>query len=407
MTTTTGLGQYRVLDLSTGISGPFAARLFGDYGSDVIKVESPGVGDPSRRLGPFHHDEPHPEKSLSYLYLNNNKRGVTLSLETAQGRQIFKEMLKKADGLIESYDPGYLDSLGLGYEEIEQINPRVVVTSITPFGRSGPYRDFQGNDLLYQAMGGIMYTSGAYGREPLKHGHPQTLWMGGIIAAYATSAALFTAMLNGQGQNIDLSMAEVAASHHYTSSIRYIYNGSIERRAPKIESGSTKGTKFEGIVSAQNGHIGPTFQKGRQRASFAEYVGLLGRADLDDARFATESDRQQHLEELDEILLPVLKEWNKFDYFNTTMSEGFVAAVVQTSEDLVNCPQLAEREYFTEIEHPVIGKTQIPGEVFRLPKAPWSTSRPAPILGQHNEEIYSDLGYSRDDLLQLRRQGVI
>ena len=173
MTTKTGLGQFRVLDLSTGISGPFAARLFGDYGSDVIKIESPSMGDPSRRLGPFHHDEPHPEKSLSYFYLNNNKRGITLNLETAQGREIFKEMLKKADGLIESYDPGYLDSLGLGYGEMEQINPRLVVTSITPFGQSGPYRDFQGNDLLYQAMGGIMYTSGAYGREPLKHGHPK------------------------------------------------------------------------------------------------------------------------------------------------------------------------------------------------------------------------------------------
>ena len=405
--TKTGLGQFKILDISTGISGPFAARMFGDYGSEVIKIESSQLGDPARRLGPFHHDDPHPEKSLTYFYLNNNKKGITLNLETAEGRQIFKDLIKSADGLIESFGAGYLDSLGLSYGEIEQINPKIVVTKISPFGENGPYRDFQGNDLLYQAMSGIMYSSGAYHREPLKHGHPQTLWMAGIIAAYATSAALFTAQRSGQGQYIDLSTAESAAAHHYTSPIRYIYNGFIERRAPKNESGSTKGVKFEGIVPAKDGHMGPTFQWGRQRGNYKDYVTLLDRPEIDDPRFATEADRQQHLEELDTILMPILEEMPKFEYFNKAMGDGWVAAIVQTSEDLVNCPQLDEREYFTEVEHPVIGSTKIPGEVFRLPKAPWSVSGAAPTHGQHNHEIYGELGYSSDEVVTLRKQGTI
>ena len=188
----TALGQFRIIDLSTGVAGPLCTKMFADYGSDVIKVEPPGSGDPSRSIGPFFHDDPHPEKSLLFFYLNCNKQGVTLNPETVAGRNLLLSLIEDADVLVESFPAGYLESLGLGYEELEKVNPGLVVTSITPFGQDGPHRDFAGNDLIYYAMSGMMYSSGAHDREPLKHGHPQSYYMGGMTAAYATSAALFS-----------------------------------------------------------------------------------------------------------------------------------------------------------------------------------------------------------------------
>ena len=406
--TETALGQFRIIDLSTGVAGPLCTKMFADYGSEVIKVELPGSGDPSRSIGPFFHDDPHPEKSLLFFYLNCNKQGVTLNPETVAGKNLLLALIKDADTLVENFPAGYLESLALGYEELEKVNPGLVVTSITPFGQNGPHRDFAGNDLIYYAMSGMMYSSGAHDREPLKHGHPQSYYMGGMTAAYATSAALFSKALTGQGQHIDLSLQESVAAHHYDSATRYSYTGTIERRAPKVESGSFKGTRFEGIVPAKDGYIAPTMQRGRPTAPFHEYITLLGHPELDDDRFADRHLIAEHREALDEVLLPLLKQWDKAEYFNTFMSEGFVAGVVQTSEDLVNCPQLKERGYFVEVVHPVIGRIKVPGEMFRLPECPWSMRRPAPLLGQHNEAVYCDeLGYTKKDLVAFRQQGVI
>ena len=198
------------------------------------------------------------------------------------------------------------------------------------------------------------------------------------------------------------------AAHHYDSATRYSYTGTIERRAPKIESGSFKGTKFEGIVPAEDGFIAPTMQRGRPTAPFHEYVTFLGHPELDDTKFANRQMIAENREELDEVLLPLLKRWKKLEYFNTFMSEGFVAGVVQTSEDLANCPQLEERGYFAEIEHPVMGRLRVPGEMFRLPECPWSLRRPAPMLGEHNREVYGgELGLSAQDLVNLRQLGAI
>ena len=406
--TETALGQFRIIDLSTGVAGPLCTKMFADYGSEVIKVELPGSGDPSRSIGPFFHDDPHPEKSLLFFYLNCNKQGVTLNPETVAGKNLLLALIKDADTLVENFPAGYLESLALGYEELEKVNPGLVVTSITPFGQNGPHRDFAGNDLIYYAMSGMMYSSGAHDREPLKHGHPQSYYMGGMTAAYATSAALFSKALTGQGQHIDLSLQESVAAHHYDSATRYSYTGTIERRAPKVESGSFKGTRFEGIVPAKDGYIAPTMQRGRPTAPFHEYITLLGHPELDDDRFADRHLIAEHREALDEVLLPLLKQWDKAEYFNTFMSEGFVAGVVQTSEDLINCPQLKERGYFTEVVHPVIGRIKVPGEMFRLPECPWSMRRPAPLLGQHNEAVYCEkLGYTKKDLVAFRQQGII
>ncbi len=401
------LGKFRIIDLTMGIAGPYATKLFADYGSDVIKVEPPGSGDIARSIGPFHGDDPHPEKCLLFLCLNCNKRGVTLNLETLTGRKIFRELVKTADVIFESFSPGYLDEIGLGYDELSSINPNIVMTSISPFGQTGPHRNYDGNDLIYQAAGGIMYTSGAYDREPLKHGHPQSLYFGGITAAYATSIALYGRNVIGHGQHLDFSLAESAAAHQYQPVIRYTFLGAIDRRAPKADTDNLKSTGWQGIVPTKDGFVSPTLRPPRRALSGAEawkeYAKLIGRPDLGEALADAKTAKQR-----DEILMPALKEIGKFDYYHNIMSNEWLGGVVQTSEDLVSCPQLEERGFWTEVNHPVMGKVKLPGELFRMPESPWRMRYPAPLLGQHNSAVYAgELGYSVQDVIRLRQQGAI
>ncbi|PZC49354.1 MAG: succinyl-CoA---D-citramalate CoA-transferase/CoA:oxalate CoA-transferase [Chloroflexi bacterium] len=402
------LGGFRILELSTGVAGPFAGKLFADYGADVVKLE-PLSGDEARNLPPFFHDHPHPEKSLSFLYLNTNKRSITLDIRTAQGQQMLTSLAGKFDAIIESYPPGYLDNLGVGYSDLSKVNPNLVMTSITPYGQKGPYRDYPGDDIIYEAMGGIMYISGAHDRAPLKHGHPQSLYIAGITAAYATSSALFARISIAKGQHIDLSMRDVSAAHHHATPTRYSFVGTVERRAPKMEAGSPKGgAHFEGIVPVQDGYVGATFQRGIQRGSYSDYVKLLNREDLDDPDFPPIEFPARIPSDKDELLLSALKDWSKFDYFNKAASESWVAAVVQTSQDLVEGEHLNERGFFSEMDHPVVGKIKIPGEIFRLTGSPWALRRATPLIGQHNKEIYcGEFGICEEELVQLRRQAVI
>ena len=404
------LSRFRVLDLSSYIAGPFCARFFGDYGADVIKLERPGFGDVARSWGPFYQDDPHPEKSLLFLYLNYNKRGITINLENSSGRALFLGLVKMADVVIEDFAPGYLDDLGLGYNFLEQINPGLVMTSITPFGQTGPYRDMLGNHLVYEAMSGVMYTSGANNREPLAHGHPQSLYVGGVAASYATSAALFARDELGRGQHVDVSLTEVVAAHHTGPTVRYAYTGEIERRSPKNEGGSPKaGAHFEGVVPVRDGHVGATFQRGAgRRGTLADYLRLLGRPDLVKPDYEEPLPRGQLTDEQDQLLLSLLKDWDRYDYFTTAGSNSWVAAVVQNSEDLAKNPHLQDRGFFIEMDHPVVGRIRVPGEIFRLPESPFQLRYPAPLLGQHNAETYcGDLGYSKDALIRLRQLGAI
>ncbi len=404
----TALGNLSVVDLTYGVAGPMCTKLFADLGAEVIKIEDPAGGDESRRTGPFFKDDPHPEKSLLYLYLNSNKMGITLDIRSQGGRRILRDLVRDTDALVENYPPGYLDSLGLGYQEMERVNPRLVMTSITPFGQTGPYRDFQGNDLICHAMSGLQYVSGAYGRAPLTCGHPQSLYMAGLTAAYTTLAAIFAGFSGNEGQHVDVSIMEVVASHYIGNITRYTYTGSIERRAPKEEGSSFKGVGFEGIVPVQDGYISPTVQRGRQRGSFTEYTRFIGAPEIDDPKFASPELRVLNARELDEAVLPALRKWKKMDYFHAAAEDGWIVGVVQTSEDLANCPQLNARGYFVEVEHPVIGRIKFPGDYFGFSQTPWSMRHPAPLLGQHNEAVYcGKLGYTREDLVRLREEGVI
>jgi len=201
----------KVLDLSEDIAGSFCARLLADYGADVLKVEPPG-GSAMRRFGPFYQEEPHPEKSLFFLILNLNKKGVTLDLQSPAGSRLLQELVPHVDLIVESYRPGYLAELGIGYDELTRINPNLVMTSITPFGQTGPYSQYAGEEIVSYAMGMVMGISGVQGRPPLKHGGFQAQYQGGLFGAGATAMALFAQDRHQMGQHVDVSITECVAS---------------------------------------------------------------------------------------------------------------------------------------------------------------------------------------------------
>ena len=211
------LSDITVLDFTHQISGPYCAKLLADYGAEVIKIERPGSGDPARAIGPFPKDVPHPEKSGTFLHLNTNKRSITLDLTNDRGRQIALKLAQRADIVVESFRPGVMAGFGLDYQTLNSTNPALVITSISNFGQTGPYRDWRASELILYGMGGELYTTGLDYREPVKMGANVGLYQAGTVAAYATLSASLSARETGTGEHVDVSIMETQA-------------GSIDRR---------------------------------------------------------------------------------------------------------------------------------------------------------------------------------
>ena len=390
----------KVLDLSEDIAGSFCGRLLADYGADVLKVESPG-GAALRRMGPFFGDDPHPEKSLFFLVMNLNKKGATLNLQTSTGRSLLKTLVKHVDVIIESFRPGYLAALGLGYDDLAEINPGLVLTSITPFGQTGPYSQYQGEEIVSYAMGLIMSISGIQGQQPLKHGGFQGQYEGGLNGAAATAMALFMQENTGQGQHIDVSVTECVASTMMATQSMYPFTGGTQaRRRP---AGSMFGHPMpcaDGWIIVQTG--------GGGGASWEDIAGFFEAPEMLDTRFSDPAQRPLHGEELDRIVIDAIKDQSKWDLFYKAAQARMLFGLVQTPSELADCPQLEARDFYREVEHPVIGKIKVPAVLFNLSLTPYTRTNPAPTLGQHNREIYMDgLGYAQEEFQRLRQLNVI
>jgi len=389
----------RVLDLGSHVSGPFCAKLLADYGADVIKVEPPDVGDVARRAGPFAGDDPHPEKSIPFLYLNTNKRGITLDCGSKTGRLVLNTLLPKIDVLVENCPPKEARSFEIDYATLSRVNPALVVTSITPFGQTGPYRDLAATDIVTCALSGLMYHSGDSDREPLRNALDQSLYVAGANAAAATLAALFQRLSTGLGQHVDVSVAECLASHLVQAVPYYSYMGAIKGRRPVRSSG------FEELMPARDGYVVPSVQ-GSQPWSVV--ASLIGSEELQDERFATGSGRIEHGEELKQLLIDGLAHWDRKPLFEASGERRLVFGMAQDAGDLYECPQLKERAFFVDVDHPVAGPARYPGSGPKLLGLDFEIERPAPLLGQHNAEIYRDeLGYTSEDLVNLRASRVI
>ena len=395
------LAGIRVLDLSEYISGPYCTKMLAAFGAEVIKIEKPGEGDSSRRMGPFPGDRPHPEKSGLFLYLNTGKKGITLNLRTKSGVKIFKELLKDADALVENFSPGVMRELGLDYETLRAINPRLVMTSITHFGQSGPYRGYKAAPIVDYALGGHLYITGEADREPLCGPGSLPEYLGGLYGFFGLMAALYSREETGLGQWVDVSIMECMAGSHQFTLTRYTYAGDVKRRT---------GNRYESdypitIYPCRDGYVALSTSTQTQHELLH---ALIGRPELtDDPRFRTPEDRIQNADAFDEIVLPWLKERTKEELFHTCSEWRVPCAPVAGPQELLYDPHFKDRGFWNEMEHPEAGKLTYPGAPFKMSETPWQMGR-APLLGEHNEEIYRErLGYSRGDLVRLRQAGVI
>ncbi|MBI3954115.1 MAG: CoA transferase [Chloroflexi bacterium] len=400
----TALEGLRVLDLTQGIAGPFCTKLLADYGADVIKIERPGHGDVARRYGPFPGDDPNPEKSGLFLHLNTNKRGITLNLKTAAGRGSFKRLAERADLVVESFMPGTMARLGLSYATLEALNQRLVLVSISNFGQTGPYRDYKATDLVIQALASPMYSKGHPDREPLKYAENTALYFAGVTAAVAALGAAFASVFDGVGQHVDISIAEAVLGSVERMTTSYLYTGEVARRAGH----QVLPTYLSGAYRCQDGFVGVQ-GGGRGESWWPRVYRMMGMPELaEDPRFSTLQAREQNREELDAFWHSWLLDHTREEVFRAAREARFPLAPVNTTEDLLNDPHYRARGFFVGLEHPVAGHLVYPGAPFKLSETPWQVSRPAPALGQHNEEVYGGLlGLGQRDLAGLRKEGVI
>ena len=387
------LAGIRVLDLSRNIAGPYCTKLLAGMGADVIKIEQPGTGDPSRRTGPFPQDIPHPEKSGLFLYLNTAKRSITLNLESETGRDLLKKLVGSAALLVEDYEPSVLPGWGLEWESMAAINPGLVMTSITAFGQTGPYRDMKAEEITAFAMGGLMSQLGFPNMPPLKFGGSIVQYSAGLSAFTGTMMALFHAEMAGAGQQVDVSWMEVVASGHFQSMAEYIYTNSVRGRNRTIM-----------IFPCMDGYVNASTQA-HQWPGMPEVLGMPEL--LEDPRFQTVEGRVRNADELEAMIIPWMIERTKEEIYHTGQAAHLPWGYLANAEDLVNSPQYRAREFFVELEHPEAGKQRYPGTPLRMGNFPWRHER-APLLGEHNGEIYTELlDLTNSDLVRLRQSGVI
>ncbi len=393
------LDDVRVLDLSQGIAGPLAARLIGDFGADVIKVE-PLNGECGRRTPPFFQDDPDPEKSLFYLLLNLNKRGITLNLDSEEGAAILRRLAREADVIVESFSPGHLAARGLDYASLAQENSALVMTSITPFGKTGPYSHYESDEIVAYATGGMMAISGTADREPLKHGGFPGHYEAGMNGLLGTLVALVTRDMTGAGQQVDISIQDVIASTLVLNQPFYSYAGGVQGRRHE------EGSSFGHVMPCKDGYFVAQTGAGVTWDGIADF---FGKPELKDHRFADPVERVHNGPELDAIIRDATKDRTMAEMFKTASEQyRMLFGIVQTPQDLANCEQLAARGYFEEVEHPVIGRIRVPFRMWNMSAGGASCRRPAPLLGQHNAEIYAaTLGCDAAALAALHARGVI
>jgi crotonobetainyl-CoA:carnitine CoA-transferase CaiB-like acyl-CoA transferase len=373
----------KVIEYSEFISGPYCGKLLADLGAEVIKVEKPGSGDRARSWGPFPQDLPHPEKSGLYLFLNTDKSGITLNLETQLGSKLFDRLIKWADVLIESSSPADVKKFGLGYRRLVKLNPALVVTSISPFGRSGPYKDYKGNDLIVSHMSSEAFGNPAEGVEDMKTSSPlkgpahAADFMTGLTAGLSTLSAVLAQQASGGGQHVDVSGQEAVASVVRQELAFCMVEGLYPTRqiGRKRRGGMLYPCK-DGYVCIW---IGPHWPK---------LVQMMGNPDwAQDEIFANPMTRAEHMEDFNRLMLLYTLEHTAAEIEAASVAFDVPIAPVRSVKELVADDQLASRDFFVDIEHPEAGRLKYPGAPYKLSVTPWQVNRPAPLLGQHNEEI--------------------
>jgi crotonobetainyl-CoA:carnitine CoA-transferase CaiB-like acyl-CoA transferase len=410
------LAGLRVLELADE-KGQFCGKLLADHDADVIKIEPPG-GCGVRRVGPFLGDLPHPDRSLTFWYYNTSKRGITLDLERAEGARLFRQLAAGADVILETWAPGRLIELGLGYEALSKDNPGLIVCSLTPFGQTGPWRDYKSSDLVHMAAGGEMASCGydeedVPGAPPIAPGGGNAWHMGGHYAYMAILAALVHRTVSGEGQYIDASIHEACALTTESAIANYIYRGETLKRhtgrhhspgpAPRTQFRAKDGRYVNALVS---GRLNPGYMK-----ELAAFLGAYGMAaDLDDPKYQDPKVIEASTSHIiDQVVANFIASLPAEEVYHAAQERGFTWAAVRAAEDLVEDAHLADRGFWKTVDHPELGGSFVyPGEAAIFNGSPWRISRRAPLVGEHNVEILcGELGLSRAELALFDEQEVI
>jgi crotonobetainyl-CoA:carnitine CoA-transferase CaiB-like acyl-CoA transferase len=380
------LSGYRVLDL-TNDKGMLCSRYLADMGAEVIRIEKPGGGS---------------ARSPFFWATNLGKRAITLNMELEPGQEIFKRLVAVADVLVESQPPGYLEALGLGYPQLVQINPRLVVASITDFGQSGPYRDYKSCDMVASAFGGQMYVCGEAESPPLKPFGNQSYYLASIFAAIGVLLTLWSRHTSGRGQHIDISLQECVAATLDHVLVRYFYQDVVAKR----QGGLHWNSAFR-IFPCRDGYI--LFSLFQQWETLVEWLASEGMAeDLTDKKWLDRDYRLQHLDHVIEALERWTRSHTVAELVEKGQSMRFPWAEVASIPGLVASPQLRERDFWVEVEHPASGKKyKFPGAPVKLSRSPWQVGSRVTKLGEHNREVYQELGLSEEEIEALVRKGVI
>lgn len=393
----------RIIDFTQAVAGPYCTKLLAAYGATVIKVERPRSGDPMRHLGPFVEDLPGADRGLAFLDLNVNKLGVTLDLACATGHAIAVDLIRGADMVVESFRPGTMARLGLSHDDLQRIEPEISLVSISNFGQTGPYRDLPASEIVLYAMGHEMYGTGQPDAEPLSMAPGVNLRFAGQNAAVAAMAAALGRRLHGGGEWVDLSIMETFVS-------------SIDRRAISLVAYDYTGEKMVRIASVQGIAIPPMYNVCRDGFFhmtvgngpwWNAFVEALDQPFLREPRFAPPLTDPLLREEFDAFWIPWCLERDKREIVRIFQAGGLPCAPVNSVADLVADPQLAERDYFRTLCHPVAGAARYAGLPFIMSDTPGALRKAAPRLGEDNAGVFGALGYSVDDLARLASAGVI
>ncbi len=391
------LENLKVLDLTRVLAGPYCTMLFGDLGAEIIKVEVPGRGDDSRQFGPYQNGE-----SAYFMSLNRNKHSLTLNLKHEKGKQILKDLVKKVDVLVENFRPGTMEKLGLGYDVLKEINPKLIYAASSGFGHTGPYSKRPAYDGVVQAMGGIMSITGEKGGKPTRVGPSIGDIGAGLFTAIGVLAALENRHITGKGQKVDVAMLDCQVAMLENAIARYVVTKNVPKPAGNKHTSIVPFEPFDTadsqiMIAVGNDNL------------WKKYCDLAGLNDIvDDPKFSTNPERNNNYDELRPILDKAMRTKSTAEWQKIFDDAGIPNGPINYIDQVLENEQVKAREMIVDIEHPTAGKLKMPGVAIKLSETPGAVVSPAPILGQHSEDILKKhLGYDDSTIASLREDGVL
>jgi glutaryl-CoA transferase len=398
MTASAGaLDGIRVLDLTRALAGPYCTLMLGDHGADVVKVEMPGTGDETRDWAP-------PSiKGVSayYLSINRNKRSVTIDLKNPDGKRVLERLMEKSDVVVENFSPGTLSRLGFPDERVRAINTRAILCHISGFGQDGPGRAWPAYDLIVQGMGGIMSLTGEPGSDPVMVGVPQADMVAGMFAAFAIAAALHARERTGEGQVIDATMIGGQVALLSRQAARFFADGTVPRPEGNVHASIVPYQTFR----ASDGHINVGVAN---NALFERFCRALDLEELlEDERFTDNPRRVAHRREIVPIIERRVKSLTKAEVVRRLREANVPVGPINALDEVFADPVVRHLGLIAEVDHPTAGRVRAPGIPVRLSGTPPSVRRHPPELGEHTDEILREVGYAKEEIAALRRDGAV